>query len=182
MRKIVLAMFTSLDGYINAPGGVFFGPAYSPDLQHHWIDRNMERAGTMMYGRVAYEGMAKYWTSPQAHPQQAAQLAQLDKLVFSRSLETADWGRVTIIRDDIAGEIEKRRAEDGKDMVLIAGAGIARTFLKLNLVDELSLLVLPMLLGGGTRLFDEGYGQMPLELAQSLPFDSGAVRLTYQRK
>ena len=179
MRKVVLAMFMSLDGYINGPGGALRGPAYSADLQKHWIDRNMERAGTMMYGRVAYEGMVSYWTSPQAQGPQATQLAEMDKLVFSRTLDNADWGRVTIIRDDIAGEIAKRRDGDGKDMVLIAGAGIATTFLNLGLVDEFSLLVVPRLLGGGTRLFKEGLEQTSLKLTEALTFDTGAVRLTY---
>jgi len=105
----------------------------------------------------------------------------MEKLVFSRTLQQADWGRVTIIRDDIAAEVNKRKLESGKDMVLIAGAGIARTFLRLGLIDELSLLVFPTLLGSGTRLFDDDYPRTRLILAEALPFDSGAVRLTYRR-
>ena len=181
MRDVVLAMFMSLDGYIEGPGKQMAPPRYSADLQRHWIDRNMERAGTMMYGRVAYEGMVSYWTSPQAQGPQATQLAGMDKLVFSRSLQTADWGRVTIVHDDIAGEIGKRRAAAGKDMVLIAGAGIATTFLNLGLIDEFSLLIVPRLLGGGTRLFHEGLTPASLTLTEALPFDSGAVRLTYMK-
>lgn len=181
MRHVVLAMFMSLDGYIEGPGKRLVPPPYSSDLQKHWIDRNMERAGTMMYGRVAYEGMAKYWTSAAADGPQAAELAAMDKLVFSRSLQHTNWGKVTIVRDDIAAEIAKRKAEPGKDMVLIAGAGIATTFLTLGLVDELSLLVTPRLLDGGTRLFEGGYGPTSFSLVESLPFDTGAVRLTYRK-
>lgn len=179
MRPVVLAMFMSLDGYINGPGGAFVGPQFSPDLKRHWIDRNMERADLMMYGRVCYEGMEQYWTSQQDDPQ-AKQLAEREKFVFSRTLRQANWGRVRIIADDITAEIKRAKAQPGKDMVLIGGAGIASTFLKLDLVDELSLLVIPRLLGGGTRLF-QGDAALSFKLIESLPFESGVLRLTYRR-
>ena len=182
MRNVVLAMFVSVDGYINGPDGALSPPRYSPDLQKHWIDRNMQRAGTMMYGRVAYEGMRDFWTSPAAPAEQAAAMAQMDKLVFSRTLKSADWGKVEIVSDDIAGELARRKAEGDRDMVLIAGAGIAQTFLGLDLVDELCLLVTPKLLGGGTRLFRDGYAPANLQLADSVVLDNGAVRLTYLRR
>ncbi len=179
MRNVVLAMFTSLDGYINGPAGSFVGPPFSPDLKTHWIDRNMQRADMMMYGRVCYEGMQQYWTSQVDDPQ-ATELAQREKLIFSRTLKEANWGRARIVRDDIAGEINRARSQPGKDMVLIGGASIGNTFLKLGLVDELSLLVIPRLLGGGTRLFQDN-APLPLKLIESLPFDSGVLRLTYRR-
>lgn len=181
MRDVVLTMFMSLDGYIEGPGKQLVPPPYSADLQKHWIDHNMARAGTMMYGRVAYEGMANFWTSASANPREAAALAAMDKLVFSHTLQKADWGRVKIIRNNIGEEINRRKAEPGKDMVLTAGAGIAQTFLQLGLVDELSLLVSPFLLGGGTRLFDGDHDRLALKLAEALTFDTGVIRLTYKR-
>ncbi len=120
MRKLVLSMFMSLDGYVEGPNKELIGPAYSQDLQRRWIDRNMDRAGLMLYGRVAYEGMAQFWTSPNAPKAEAEKLAGFDKLVFSRTLKTANWGNVTIIRDNIADEINRRKAQPGRDMVLIA--------------------------------------------------------------
>ncbi len=180
MRDVVLAMFMSLDGYIEGPGKKLVPPPYSPDLQKHWIERNIARAGTMMYGRVAYQGMRSFWTSKGAPADEAARLAAMDKIVFSRTLASADWGRIAVVADDIPGEIARRRAEPGKDMVLIAGAGIAQTFLALDLIDELSLIVAPILLGGGTRLFD-GAVSRKLSLVEALPFDTGVVRLTYRR-
>src|ERR1700712_3367721 len=101
MRDVVLAMFMSLDGYIEAPDRQLVPPPYSPDLQKHWIDRNMERAGTMMYGRIAYEFMAGFWQSSNAPAEQAEVLKNMDKLVFSRTLQSAGWGKVAIVRDDI---------------------------------------------------------------------------------
>lgn len=180
MRPVVLAMFVSLDGYINGPAGAFAGPPFSPDLKTHWMDRNMQRSDVMMYGRVCYEGMEQYWTSQHDDPQ-AKDLANREKLVFSNTLTEAKWGRVRIVRDaDIATEIAKLKAQPGKDIVLIGGAGIANTFLRRDLVDELSLLVMPTLLGGGTRLFQDT-APLRLKLIESLPFDTGMVRLTYRR-
>ena len=98
MRPVVLAMFVSLDGYINGPAGAFAGPPFSPDLKTHWIDRNMQRSDVMMYGRVCYEGMEQYWTSQHDDPQ-AKDLADREKLVFSNTLTEAKWGRVRIVRD-----------------------------------------------------------------------------------
>ena len=72
MRKLILAMYMSLDGFIEGPNRQFTGPPFTPDLKRKWIDVNIERAGLMLYGRTAYEGMAAYWTSPAADPAEAA--------------------------------------------------------------------------------------------------------------
>jgi len=181
MRKVVLAMYMSLDGYIEGPNKEFTAPWFSPDLKAKWVDRNIERAGLMMYGRTAYEGMAAFWTSPAVPREEAAILAAANKLVFSTTLEQADWGNVRIVRDDIPGEINRLRAQPGKDMVLIGGGGIAMSFLDMGLVDELSLLVSPLLQGGGKRLFEGSRERMGLKLESAEPFDSGAVKLTYGR-
>ena len=181
MRKVVLAMYMSLDGFIEGPSKEFTGPRFSPDLKSKWIDRNLQRADVMMYGRTAYEGMAAYWTSPEADGAEAKFLAQANKLVFSTTLQNADWGNVRIIGLDIAEEIGRLKAQPGKDMLLFGGARIAATFLRLGLVDELSLLVSPLLQGGGKRLFPDGAGRQGLNFVSADPFDSGAVLLTYAR-
>jgi len=181
MRKVVLAMYMSLDGYIEGPNKEFTAPRFSPDLKSKWIDRNIERADLMMYGRTAYEGMAAYWTSPAANKEEAAILANANKIVFSTKLATAGWGNVRIVRSDIPAEINRLKAEPGKDMVLLGGGGIAMSFLDMGLVDELSLLVSPLIQGGGTRLFAGARERTGLTLESAQPFDSGAVKLTYRR-
>jgi len=181
MRKVVLAMYMSLDGYIEGPNKEFTAPRFSPDLKSKWIDRNIERADLMMYGRTAYEGMAAYWTSPAANKEEAAILANANKIVFSTTLDTANWGNVRIVRSDIPAEINRLKAEPGKDMVLLGGGGIAMSFLDMGLVDELSLLVSPLLQGGGKRLFEGSRERIGLRLESAEPFDSGAVKLTYIR-
>src|SRR5437016_2446332 len=100
MRKLVVAMFISLDGYIEGPNKQLVGPAWSADLGRYWINDNIERAGMTLYGRVCYEFMAAYWTSPAADPVEAARLTALPKLVFSTTLNSATWANTTIVRDD----------------------------------------------------------------------------------
>jgi dihydrofolate reductase len=182
MRNVVLAMYMSLDGYIEGPNREFTAPRFTPDLKAKWIDRNIGRADLMMYGRTAYEGMVQFWTSPAAPREEAERLAATRKIVFSTTLRQADWGDVRVVGADIAGEIARLKAEPGKDMVLLGGSGIAMSFLHHGLVDELSLLVSPLPMGGGKRLFAEGaYEKLRLTLASADPFDSGAVLLTYRR-
>ena len=181
MRKLLLAMYMSLDGYIEGPNREFTGPPFTPDLKSKWIDVNIDRAGIMLYGRTAYEGMAGYWTSPAADPDEAAILAKADKIVFSTTLQRADWGNVRIIGSDIAGEVARLKAEPGRDLVLFGGAVIATSLLGLGLVDEMRLLVSPVLMGGGKRLFQGGYPRSKWTLHSAEPFDSGGVLLSYGR-
>src|SRR5664279_490625 len=155
MRKVALAMFISLDGFIEGPNQELVAPAYSADLERYWIKGNVEDAGLMMYGRVCYEGMAQFWTSPAAPQEEARQLAEVPKIVFSRSLQKANWKNTTIVHDDIAD-----------------------TVVKLKLIDEYRLLVSPIVLGAGTPLFQGGYARFNLTLADAKPFDNGAILLT----
>ena len=180
MRKVALAMFISLDGFIEGPNQELVPPAYSADLDRYWIKGNVEGAGLMMYGRVCYEGMVQFWTSPAAPQEEARQLAEVPKIVFSRSLQKASWKNSTIVRDDIADTVMKLKAEPGGDIVLIGGAGIANTFMKQGLIDEYRLLVSPIVLGAGTPLFQGGYARFNLTLADAKPFDTGAILLTYR--
>lgn len=180
MRKVVLAMFVSLDGFIEGPGKQMVPPAYSADLDRYWIKPNTD-AGTILYGRVCYELMAAFWTSPQAPQPNAKILGETPKIVFSRTLQTASWSNTTIVRDDIAGTVGKLRQQPGKDVILIGGAAIAGEFMRLGLIDEYRLLVSPLILGAGTPLFPGGIGRISLTLAGVQPFDTGAVLLTYRR-
>jgi dihydrofolate reductase len=181
MRKLVLAMFTSLDGFINGPDGELIMPHFSPDLASKWIGYNLGRFDLMVYGRVCYEGMVGFWTSPAAPPEEAARLAAMEKIVLSTTLERADWGRARIVRDDVAGEFARLKQTPGRDMAVIGGGRVASSLLQLGLIDEMRLLVMPMLFGGGTRLFEGGYPRTGLALEATEPLDNGSVLLNYRR-
>jgi dihydrofolate reductase len=179
MRKLVLSMFVSLDGYIEGPGKTMAVPPDTPDLRRHWIADNLSRAGILLYGRVSYQGMADFWMSPEAPKGEAKKLAALPKVVFSRTLENAAWQNTLVARDP-ATEIARLKEEEGKDIVLFGGAGIARFFLAHRLVDEYRLLVTPWLLGGGTRLFAEEHSRYDLTLLDAIRLDNDAMLLHYR--
>lgn len=186
MRKVILAMFMSLDGYIEGPNGEFVPPAWSDDMQRHWSDANIDAAGLLLYGRTNFQFNAAFWqaaeadaSNPPAFRDVARKMNTLPKIVFSRQLKEADWnGRV--VANDIATEIARLKQEPGKDMLVLGGAEIARTFISLDLFDTYRIMITPTLLGGGKRLYDGGYGRRQLILTQTQQMDTGSVILTYR--
>src|SRR6476660_661457 len=187
MSKVILAMFMSLDGFIEGPNGEFIPPDWSVDLQCYWADDNTDAAGTLLYGRVNFQFNAGFWQGAAADESNSAEfrafarkMNSLPKLVFSRSLQNPGWnGRV--VKDDIPREIARLKQQPSEDLMMFGGAGIAQAFMKLELIDEYRLMVTPTLLGAGKRLFEGGYERAKLKLVKSQPLDTGAVLLYYQR-
>jgi len=180
MGKVVVSAFVSLDGYIEAPNREMVPPPPTPDLFRYFIERNVSRAGVFLYGRVTYEGMVAYWTSPAADPVEAVKLAASHKVVFSTTLGKADWGQVEIARGDPAAVVRRLKAETDKDIVILGSARLANSFIRAGLVEEYFVLVNPIVFGGGTPLFAEGLPRFRLNLKEARPFDSGSVLLVYE--
>ena len=182
MGKLVVSTFISLDGYMEAPNRELVVPEFSMDLVRYFIEPNLERNGILIYGRVTYEFMVGYWTSSAADAKQAARLAAMRKYVYSRTLDKADWGRVTISRgDDLAGDVAAMRRETDRDMTILGSGKVANAFLRAGLVDEFHLLINPILLGAGTPLFQGGYARLGLKLVEARALDTGSVVLDYVR-
>jgi dihydrofolate reductase len=185
MRQLVLAVFVSLDGYIAGPGKQLVPPAWSNDMQRHWADANIDRAGVLLYGRVCFEGMAHFWqaaAADSASPQHdfAQRMAQLPKVVFSNTLTNPTWANTTVIGRNLADEVRKLKREPGKDLMLFGGARIAAHLMALGLIDTYRLMITPVVLGGGTRLFGDDCDRINLKRIDCRPLDTGAVILTYQ--
>jgi dihydrofolate reductase len=188
MSKLVLAMFMSLDGYIEGPKGEFVSPDWSGDLQRYWADDNTDAAGMLLYGRVNFEFNAGFWQPAAADESNPAELRSfarkmndLPKIVFSRSLKNPGWNGRVVTETNIPAEIARLKQQPGPDLMMFGGAGIAQAFMKLDLIDEYRLLVTPTLLGGGKRLFEGSYDRAKLKLVKSQALDTGAVLLYYQR-
>ena len=186
MSDVVIAMFISLDGYIAGPGGEFIGPTWSAQMQSAWSDANTADVAAFVYGRTNFVFNSSYWQSVESDesaPEPQREFARLmhgiPKLVVSSTMTEADWNARVI--SDIPGEIAalKRSAGD-RDIVVIGGAGVAQSFLALGLADRLRIMVTPLLLGGGIRLFDGDYPRTALERIDCIPIDTGSTILEYR--
>jgi dihydrofolate reductase len=188
MAKLVLSMFTSLDGYIEGPGGEFVPPAWSDDLERHWSGYALARAGHLLYGRTNFLFNKSFWSAAETDPHSpaagiayAGTMNRLPKTVFSQTLAGDPGWNGTLVRDDVAGAVARLKAEVAGDLFLFGGAGIANSIVALDLVDEYRLMVTPDLFGDGKRLFEGGRPRIALSLIEAKPLDTGAVILHYRR-
>jgi dihydrofolate reductase len=185
MAKIVLMMGVSLDGFIEGP---------DQDISWHRVDDELHRhmneyiagLGGLLHGRRVYENMADFWPTADADPDAPAVVAEfaaiwrdMPKVVYSRTLEKAEWN-TTVARDVVPEEVRALKERSGGDLAL-GGAGIAAEFLRLGLVDEIRVYVHPALVGRGRRLFPEGDIAASLSLVDSHVFGNGVVLLRYER-
>jgi dihydrofolate reductase len=146
----------------------------------------LDTADTLVLGRVTYQSFAGSWphvpdspTASEPEKDYARRLNVMRKLVFSKTLATAEWHHSTLLREIDADAIRRLKAEDGKDLLIYGSANLVRQLTSLGLIDEYQILVHPVLLGGGTRLFGETE-RTRLDLVSATPFRSGVVLLTYQ--
>ncbi len=190
MGKVVVTEFISIDGVIEDPGG-------SEDFEHGgWtfeIDRGTEgdkfkldevfEAEAQLFGRITYEGFAAAWPGREGDPvmgEFAKQINTMPKYVYSKTLQDPDWQNTTVLSGDFAADIERVKDEvDG--VILVAGsATLAQALLDNDLVDELRLMVFPVVLGSGKRLFGAS-GKKPLTLIDAVTVGAGVQILTYER-
>ena len=180
MRKVVAAEFLSLNGVMEAPDRWHF-PYFNEEMERA-IGEDFAASDAMLMGRVNYEEWAAYW--PQQDPEEnpvAGAMNGRQKYVVSTTLEEPlEWSNSTLIKENVAEEIAKLKKGPGKDIVISGSATLVRSLLKDGLLDELKLMVHPILVGGGKRLFDEEAETKPLELVDSKTFSTGVLYLTYQ--
>ena len=188
MAKLVLAMFTSLDGYIERPNGEFVPPAWSDDLATHWSGYGLSHARHLLYGRKNFLFNKAFWSAAETDPSSpaagisyASTMNRLPKTVFSRTLSGDPGWNATLVKDDVAGAVARVKATAQGDVYSFGGAGLANTLVGLDLVDEYRLMVTPEIFGDGKRLFDAGLPRLALNLIDTKTMDTGAVILHYRR-
>jgi dihydrofolate reductase len=188
MGRIVVTEFVSLDGVMEGPGG---GENYKHVGWTFAIDRGEEgdkfkldevlEADAQLLGRVTYEGFAAAWPNYSDEVGFADKMNSMPKYVVSSTLKSADWNNSTILGGDVVEEVKKLKDEvDG--VILVAGsAQLVQTLIEHDLVDELRLMVFPVVLGSGKKLFGETTDKKTLELAGSQIVGDGVAILTYRR-
>lgn len=181
MRKIIVSNMVSLDGFFEGP---------NKELDWHHVDEEFNKyaidllndVGAILFGRITYEMMAAYWPSPHAiknDPVVAGLMNSRDKIVFSKTLDKADWSNSRLIKENIAEEIIKIKHQDGGDMVIFGSGSIVCFLARQGLIDEYSLVVSPVILGNGNLLFRGIPERIKLKLIKTKTFHSGNVLLCY---
>jgi len=191
MRKIIVSEFVSLDGVMQAPGGaeedMEGGFKYGGWTMPYWHDdmgaalfEEINQADALLLGRKTWQGHAAAFEPAPAEDPFAGLLNGLQKYVVSTTLESADaWRNTTIIRENVEDEVRKLKRQPGKDIYVDGSSVLVHTLAQADLVDEYHLLVFPIVLGGGKKVFPDGF-YTGLKLVESKPFPSGVVLLRYQ--
>ena len=176
MRKIVAGMFITLDGVVEAPEK--WNPPYYDDEMGQAVMPSLAAAGLHLYGRRSYEVFRSVFTG-KAAPPHAAMMTSTPKVVVSTTLDDPGWGPTTVIRSNVAAELTKLKQQPGQDISVAASGTLVRFLLQAGLLDELRLLIHPVLAGAGKRLFEGAGDKVPLTLLESRPHSNGVVALRY---
>lgn len=174
-RKIVAGLFISLDGVVESPEKWHF--PYFDDEMGEVVGSAMAAADTMLLGRRTYEEFAGFW--PNADDEMAAYMNNTPKVVVSRTLQAATWQNSTLINDDVVRRITELKQQPGGGIGITGSPTLVRSLLTDGLLDELHLLVHPIVVGSGKRLFEAGMGQVPLQLVDATTFKTGVLSLRY---
>jgi dihydrofolate reductase len=134
--------------------------------------------GTLLFGRVTYEGMAKYWAS--ATGEIADFMNSVPKIVFSRTMEKAEWNNTRLVKAQAEEEVAGLKRQSGKDLYIFGSADLSATLMKHRLIDEFRLVLNPLILGRGNPLFKPHTERLKLKLLEAKPLNSGCVILRYQ--
>ena len=178
MRKITSGLFMSLDGVVESPEKWHL--EYFNDEMGAAVGAASAAADTLLLGRVTYEIFASYWADKGGDGGLGDYFNNTPKLVASRTLESVEWSGSKLIRGNVAEELTRLKQGEGKNIAITGSVTLVRSLLRDGVLDELELLVHPVVLGSGDKLFPEGFEKLPLKLARSAAFTTGVVSLVYQ--
>ena len=192
MRKVIVNEWMSLDGVVQAPGaadedttgGFEHGGwhlRYFDDMSRKWVVENLTGAGGFLFGRRTYEGFAGHWPNASEEEQVIAQpLNTRPKYVASTTLtEPLAWQNSTVLQGDVAEAVAALKREDDGDLLVIGSTELVRTLIEHDLVDEFRLMIDPLVVGGGKRIFGADGALRPLRLVDHQVTTTGAILATY---
>jgi dihydrofolate reductase len=192
MRKVIVQEWMSLDGVVQAPaaadedttGGFEHGGwhlRYFDDISQKWVVENVTEAGGFLLGRRTYEGFASHWPNASEEEQVLAEpLNTRPKYVASTTLtEPLEWQNSTVLQGDVAEAVLALKQEDGDDVLVVGSTQLVQTLIEHDLVDEFRVMIDPLVVGGGKRLFRDDGALRPLRLVDSKVTITGAILATY---
>ena len=186
MGRIVVTEFISLDGVLEDPGGAedyehggwTFQFDAGPEFEKFKYEE-LQASDAQLLGRITYDGFAKAW--PSIEGEFGDKMNSMPKYVVSTTVEHPEWNNTTVIRGDIADEVRKLKEQYERDILIAGSARLVQSLIEQDLVDELRLMVFPILLGTGKRLFGDTSDVKRLQLAETKPLGDGVTILTYRR-
>jgi dihydrofolate reductase len=184
MARLIAFNNVTLDGYFaGTDGDISWTNKRSQDAEWSaYVAGNASSGGVLVLGRITYQMMARYWSTPQAtadNPVVAERMNSLAKVVFSRSLDTVSWSNSRLIRAGLVGEIRGMKDGPGPDMAILGSGSIVAQLAQAGLIDEYQLVVNPVAIGRGRTLFEGVSRRLDLRLASSRAFGNGNVVLCY---
>lgn len=184
MRKLIVSMMVSLDGFIEDENASIEWHVWDEEMDAYML-QFFEDTDTLLFGRKTYQLMEAFWPTELAlneSPGIREKMNGLPKLVFSKTLNEANWATTTLLKELNPSDLQAMKAAGGKDMVIFGGAELVQSFQERNLIDEYRIIVNPVILGSGKALFGNGQSQVTLQLLQTKTFACGNVLLCYAPK
>ncbi|HXO77991.1 MAG TPA: dihydrofolate reductase family protein [Puia sp.] len=182
MRRVTVFNFITLNGYFQGPDG---------DISWHrreeetadYSDEKSQQGNTLLFGRVTYQHMAAFWPTPaakQLQPVTADGMNKAEKIVFSRTLNKADWNNTRLIKEDLIGSVRRLKQEPGSDITVLGSGSIVTQLADAGLVDGYGFMIDPVALGEGVPVFKGIKNKLDLKLTSSKVFKSGVIMVTYE--
>ena len=185
MRKIIAALQTSVDCFIEGPNGELDWAMAEDEETWRAMDETLNSVDTILLGRRMYPEYEQYWLSLLTNPNSgtenenayARRADKIPHIVLSKTLDKVEWKTTRIVRD--VEDIRKMKQQPGRDMLALGGATLISSLMNLGLIDEVHLMVNPLILGGGKALFKDVKERHALKLIRAKPLKSGKVSLIY---
>ena len=183
MRSLIVFNHVSLDGYfVDKKGDMRWAHKQDPEW-NEFVAGNARGNGVLLFGRVTYEMMASYWPTPMAaqnSPAVAEHMNNLQKVVFSRTLDKASWNNTKLVKVDLAMKVRKMKQESGQGLVIMGSGTIVSQLAQEGLIDEFQIVVCPIVIGSGKTLFEGVTEKLNLKLTKSRTFGNGNVYTCYE--
>jgi len=184
MRRLSVFNSVTVDGYFTDKNGDMSWAHKQDDPEWNaFTAENAKSGGELLFGRVTYDLMASFWPTPAAAkiaPEVAENINNAKKVVFSRSMEKAEWNNTRVIKGDLAGEIRKLKEQPGDGLVLMGSGSIISQIALESVIDEYQMVVNPIALGKGRTMFDGIKDKLNLTLTSTRAFKNGNVLLSYK--
>ena len=177
MRKIIAGLFISLDGVVEAPQDWHF--PYFNDEMGEAVAAQSSGADTMLFGRNTFEEFAGFWPEQGSDVPFADVINSTPKVLVSTTLTSVDWGPTTIINGDVIEAVKTLKEQPRKDISITGSPTLVRSLLRAGVLDELRLLIHPIVVGHGKRLFEAEEQPIPLRLIEAKTFTTGVQAMTY---